>query len=296
MPDLSAYGFSLIPGPPEIPDSFSSTQVSFITEYPFDEVAAAFDALFTPLPVKNASDPESRTWEWREGERFAVIGFSTMDSVEEPGLEIWGGSRLELSCTLEDLLRLWTAVRERFSAVWLHDGACRMYRPETFLDVLRASRGPASATSVFAAIQAGRTWDLESLLQEDRGLAHAADASGRSALQLAVMHLDMLQLLLAAGADPNTRDESGTTPLLLAARLVQAAAVERLLAAGANPNAQDAEGRTPLHHAVQRGRDDVARLLLAGGADPHLADRRGESAHALASKQGTPELLAARRA
>jgi hypothetical protein len=88
----------------------------------------------------------------------------------------------------EDLLRLWTAVRERLGAVWLHDASCRMYRPETFLDALREARGPATAESIFSAIREGRSWDLQPLLQEDRQLARAVDSLGRSPRRPARQH------------------------------------------------------------------------------------------------------------
>jgi ankyrin repeat protein len=47
-----------------------------------------------------------------------------------------------------------------------------------------------------------------------------------------------------------------------------------LLAAGANPNARDETmGATALHHAAWRGLSDLIPILLAGGADPTLKDR-----------------------
>lgn len=53
--------------------------------------------------------------------------------------------------------------------------------------------------------------------------------------------------------------------------------VRLLLAAGANPNVRDAGGRTPLHFAVSAGTAPVVRLLLDHGADPDILDNRGTS-------------------
>ncbi len=139
MRDLPTHGFSLIPGPPEIPEPFFSTELEGFTEYPVGEVAEAFDELFTPLPIADLSDWSTYSWEWREGERFAVIGFGSM--LSEEGLDVWWGSELTLSCTPEDLLALWTRVRARFGTVWLHDGDSRLYRPETFLETWTRARG-----------------------------------------------------------------------------------------------------------------------------------------------------------
>ena len=80
--------------------------------------------------------------------------------------------------------------------------------------------------------------------------------------------------LLAAGADPNARNNNGETPLH---RADSANDVTPLLAAGANLNARDNVGETPLHEATaERSRSaDVAAALLAAGADPNARDATG---------------------
>jgi Notch-like protein len=57
--------------------------------------------------------------------------------------------------------------------------------------------------------------------------------------------------LVAQGAELNaTMDKTGETSLHLAARYARADAAKRLLDAGAEANSQDNTGRTPLHAAV----------------------------------------------
>ena len=57
--------------------------------------------------------------------------------------------------------------------------------------------------------------------------------------------------LVAQGAELNaTMDKTGETSLHLAARYARADAAKRLLDAGADANSQDNTGRTPLHAAV----------------------------------------------
>jgi hypothetical protein len=51
--------------------------------------------------------------------------------------------------------------------------------------------------------------------------------------------------------------------------------MELLFAAGANPNFQCDSGRTPLHWASTPA---VARILLANGADPRIRDTKGRTA------------------
>ncbi len=61
-------------------------------------------------------------------------------------------------------------------------------------------------------------------------------------------------------------DESGATPLHLAAGLGHRGVVETLLANNADPNAPDGRGETALAHAERAGHADVARLLRENGA------------------------------
>ena len=61
----------------------------------------------------------------------------------------------------------------------------------------------------------------------------------------------IVECLIEAGADPNSADKSGVTPLHRAVRTRCAAAVRALLANGANPRLKNGSGSTSLHLAVQ---------------------------------------------
>jgi len=73
--------------------------------------------------------------------------------------------------------------------------------------------------------------------------------------------------LLNAGANPDTPNAEGWTPLMLAAYNGHDATVRRLLAAGANANAKAANGSTPLRCAALNAGADSVRRLLEAGAD-----------------------------
>lgn len=113
--------------------------------------------------------------------------------------------------------------------------------------------------------------------------------------------------LLAAGARPNARDARSRTPLMLAARAGDSAAVRLLLATGrAGARYLDSCARSALHYAAAAGRAEVVATLLdpevlrASGNDdlvpPRLvADTRGFSPWIDARSEGgvTPLHLAA---
>lgn len=98
-------------------------------------------------------------------------------------------------------------------------------------------------------------------------------------------YAEVVEALLAHGADPNMREDGGTdcTPLWWASRGGHEESVRLLLDAGAEPNAR--VGRSPpLVDAVEFGSLGVVRLLLTHGADPEMADGRGRAPLKLAEE------------
>lgn len=82
--------------------------------------------------------------------------------------------------------------------------------------------------------------------------------------------------LLSCGADPNARCDADTPALSYAARGGHAEVVRLLLAAGASP---DSQPQAPsLHAPAALGRVDLVRMLLDAGADPDAQDELGFTA------------------
>ncbi|GJN38506.1 hypothetical protein PR202_gb27555 [Eleusine coracana subsp. coracana] len=79
----------------------------------------------------------------------------------------------------------------------------------------------------------------------------------------------------------------GLSLLHLACRVADIGMVELLLQYGANVNSRDSRGRTPLHHSIIKGRPMFAKLLLSRGADSQATDRDGRSALQHAIDSGT---------
>ncbi|CAK9111616.1 unnamed protein product [Durusdinium trenchii] len=138
---------------------------------------------------------------------------------------------------------------------------------------------------VFLAAENGHL-EVVQLLLEAGADKDAADANGTTALHMAAVfeHLEIMELLLEAGADQDAANADGTTALYIAARGGHVEAVRLLLGAGARLDATD--GETPLYIAAQKGHLEVVRLLLEAGADKDAATTNGETALYIAAQNG----------
>tara|TARA_Y100001935_G_C17179196_1_gene444227 strand:- start:420 stop:863 length:444 start_codon:yes stop_codon:yes gene_type:complete len=90
---------------------------------------------------------------------------------------------------------------------------------------------------------------------------------------------ETLDMLIQAGwkPDPEIKDAMGRTPLHLCVELGRDDLVDSILALGANPNSRDRDGVTPLNLCKSfSGTGDIAEKLRAAGGDPMLVDKSGK--------------------
>jgi ankyrin repeat protein len=132
-----------------------------------------------------------------------------------------------------------------------------------------------------------------------RGGAHVneyfpgANRRGTGPLHNAVFTVGLeetVRFLIEHGAELEHEDDSGTTPLMIAAYVGNNKSLDVLLAAGAQPNHRTSRG-TALLLAVQNGQFSAARRLLAEGADPRLSDASGKNAFDFATTSDVIRLL-----
>jgi uncharacterized protein len=131
--------------------------------------------------------------------------------------------------------------------------------------------------------------EVDELLARSPTVINARDLSnGRTGLHIAVERRDVVWLnyLANKGANPNTGDNRGVTPLMRASEIGFFEGVEALVRAGAQVDIANSTGETPLILAVHRRDTEMMRVLLRAGANPDRTDNSGRSARDYAGLDG----------
>ena len=125
------------------------------------------------------------------------------------------------------------------------------------------SSNPRGVTALHVAAEKGHV-EVVRLLLEAGAKQDAVDSNGATALHRAAKrgHSEVVRLLLEAGADTGRTNDVTVTALHLAARGGHLEVVRLLLETGAKQDVVDSNGKTVLHCSAESGHLEVVRLLL----------------------------------
>jgi ankyrin repeat protein len=296
---------------------------------PLSEAAAAANPEIVKALLQAGADPKTLTT--ADGETVLMTASRT-GNVEIVRMLLDGGADVNAQEKYKGQTALMWAAIERHAPVvklllergadWKARGFYRETRPPRLSAASSISPIPRGG---FSALHfAAREGDVETVrLMLDAGVdINYGDVDNTSALVVAIMNkqFTLAKFLIERGADPNTVDASGRTPLYasvdirnedwstlpnrpLEDSLPSLEIVKALLDRGAKVDAplkrplpgrsgMDAgdtslgEGTTPLMRAARSGDHQVIRLLLAQGADTKLTTRDGNTALLFAAGVG----------
>ncbi len=200
---------------------------------------------------------------------------------------------------------------------WQHDKYLPIFR--VLLHHVSASSFTRPETKVSLMCSAVMMNDLDSVRWLAAwGVSINPPPAGAGILYLALSSSDvrvkmpslLLSFLLDHGAEVNTVDLQGGTPLMWASEFGQFGVVQALLAHGADPALRDKRGWTALDWAAQMGQDDAVALLrdrspmniyeaaqfgdvarlrasLSAGEDPNVTDSSGTTPLMKAAASGS---------
>ena len=146
----------------------------------------------------------------------------------------------------------------------------------------------AAASPLFDKAEA-----IISLLIERGANVQSGDGSGMTPLHFAARNgaIEIINLLLDAKADVDSRLNLGQTPLHLASINMKIEAVSLLLTRGAGVDEADKEGWTSLHNAAYNGHVSVVETLLQKGALVDAQTQGGSTALHIAAKEGHTNVI-----
>uniref|UniRef100_A0A4W5RID7 Ankyrin-1 n=1 Tax=Hucho hucho TaxID=62062 RepID=A0A4W5RID7_9TELE len=98
--------------------------------------------------------------------------------------------------------------------------------------------------------------------------------------------VDVAELLLERGGNPNAAGKNGLTSLHVAVHHDNLDVVNLLVSKGGSPHSAARNGYTPLHIAAQQGHTDIVTSLLKHGAQPNEIATNGTSALSIAKRLG----------
>jgi len=144
--------------------------------------------------------------------------------------------------------------------------------------------------------------EMAKLLLEKKANVNAMDIDGMTPLLCACVcmisyhdfqksYLDIVTLLLEAGADNTIANKKGMTALMYAATIWYPSIAEYLVANGANIYAKDKKGKTAFLYAAANGSLPIIKFLFEKNIDLNESDKEGNTALMYAAQNGHLDIV-----
>lgn len=235
--------------------------------------------------------------------RLQALSPANDDSTDEPDCHICGielgiqerEKEIEAALSREDA-GLFDAVEKGEKAAvekWLAAGANVNARHGIVSRLVSAN--PDDTYTPLHVAAGGKNIEIVELLLAKGAQVDEEGEAGQTPLMAAACGgtKEIVALLLEKGADINARgrnfqtNENSETLLHIAARCGKTEIADLLIARGMDVNARNDEGKTPLHEAARNGFAALAGLLLSKGAQVDAKDQRGMTPLLDAAMTGT---------
>jgi ankyrin repeat protein len=149
------------------------------------------------------------------------------------------------------------------------------------------------ANNISRAAAAGNVAKVRSLLSDGNSPNQVDEDNQRAGLHEAAMNgnIQIVAILIKAGAQIDIRDKLGNTPLIYASERDHAEVLKLLLDVGAQVDWQNHDGMTALMIAAKNGEVEMVRVLLEHGANPTKSDFTGRDAIGWAQDSHRPAVI-----
>jgi ankyrin repeat protein len=146
------------------------------------------------------------------------------------------------------------------------------------------------STALILAVANDDVEMVEKFIAAGSDIHHENDFGNTAFLETVEMNknnsMEILTLLLAAGADDNTMYLGGWHELMLAVRSMNVEAIQQLFLAGVDVNVRSPRGTPLFHKAIETKNIEIVKLFLSEGVDINARDGNGFTAlhHAVHTK------------
>lgn len=166
------------------------------------------------------------------------------------------------------------------------------FRTQELSDYILSQREPVD---IFESVIAGDLEASKKFLAADKSLLNAYSRDGFTPLGFAAFfnRPELAKFLLSLGADANiaSNNDFKVAPIHSSVAAQSLEITQMLLDHGANPNAQQQNDVTPLHASAHNNTPVIAKALLKAGANKHLKTKDGKTAMDFAMEIDAKEIM-----